>query len=125
MTFDAAPGYLSADDCRLADLIDLVSRKTDLADYPYASTVEQNVLIYDGVRPRKQLAPPPCRPQVETELARAPLHGPGIVVLAGAFDDPWVIDRATWQFEAIIAAPRGGGGAGGGQLRGARAQRAG
>ena len=50
MTFDAAPGYLSADDCRLADLIDLVSQKTDLADYPYASTVEQNVLIYDGAR---------------------------------------------------------------------------
>ncbi len=32
MTYDAAPGYLSADDCRLADLIDLVSQKTDLAD---------------------------------------------------------------------------------------------
>src|ERR1700745_1786920 len=111
MTFDAAPGYLSADDCRLADLIDLVSRKTDLADYPHASTVEQKVLIYDGVRLRKQLSRPACRPQVETELARALLGGPGIVVLAGAFDDPWVIDRATWQFEAIIAAQRAGGGA--------------
>jgi phytanoyl-CoA dioxygenase PhyH len=110
MTFDAAPGYLSADDCRLADLIDLVNRKTDLADYPHASTVEQNVLIYDGARLRKQLSRPACRPQVETELARALLDGPGIVVLAGAFDDPWVIDRATWQFEAIIAAQRAGGG---------------
>jgi ectoine hydroxylase-related dioxygenase (phytanoyl-CoA dioxygenase family) len=113
MTFDAAPGYLSADDCRLADLIDLVSRKTDLADYPYASTVEQNVLIYDGGRLRKQLSRPACRPWVETELARALLDGPGIVVLAGAFDDPWVIDRATWQFEAIIAAQRAAGGAAG------------
>src|SRR5689334_10964824 len=111
MTFDAAPGYLSADDCRLADLIDLVSRKTDLADYPHASTVEQNVLIYDGVRLRKQLSRPACRPRVEAELANALLHGPGIVVLASAFDDPWVIDRATWQFEAIIAAERAGGGA--------------
>ena len=111
MTFDAAPGYLSADDCRLADLIDLVSRKTDLADYPHASTVEQNVLIYDGARLRKQLSRPACLPQVETELARALLDGPGIVVLTGAFDDPWVIDRATWQFEAIIAAQRASGGA--------------
>jgi hypothetical protein len=58
MTFDAAPGYLSADDCRLADLIDLVSRKTDLADYPYASGVEQNVLIYGGARLRQQLSRP-------------------------------------------------------------------
>src|SRR5204862_478378 len=88
-------------------------RKTDLADYPYASTVEQNVLIYDGARLRKQLSRPACRPPVENELARALLDGPGIVVLTGAFDDPWVIDRATWQFEAIIAAQRAAGGAAG------------
>src|SRR5437773_11105488 len=113
MTFDAAPGYLSADDCRLADLIDLVSRKTDLADYPYASAVEQNVLIYDGARLRKQLSRPACRPRVEAELARALLDGPGIVVLAGAFDDPWGIDRATWPFEAIIAAQPAAGSAAG------------
>ena len=56
MTSDAAPGYLSADDCRLADLIDLVSQKTDLADYPYAATVDQNVLIYDGARLRTELS---------------------------------------------------------------------
>ena len=113
MTLDAAPGYLSADDCRLADLIDLVSQKTDLADYPYASTVDQNMLIYDGARLRTELSRPACRPRVEAELARALLDGPGIVVLAGAFDDPWVIDRATRQFEAIIAAQRAAGGAAG------------
>ena len=113
MTLDAAPGYLSAEDCRLADLIDLVSQKTDLADYPHASTVDQNVLIYDGARLRTELSRPACRPRVEAELARALLDGPGIVVLAGAFDDPWVIDRATRQFEAIIAARRAEGGAAG------------
>jgi hypothetical protein len=37
MTFDADHGYLTADGCRLAGLIDLVNQKTDLADYPYAS----------------------------------------------------------------------------------------
>jgi len=113
MTSDAAPGYLSADDCRLADLIDLVSQKTDLADYPYAAAVEQNMLIYDGARLRKELSGPAGRLRVEAELARALLGGPGIVVLAGAFDDPWVIDRATRQFEAIIAAQRAAGGAAG------------
>jgi hypothetical protein len=35
MTLDAAPGCLSA-------------------DYPYASTVEQNVLIHDGARLRQE-----------------------------------------------------------------------
>lgn len=113
MTFDAAPAYLSAGDCRLADLIDLVSQKTDLADYPYALAAEQNVLIYDGARLRKELSRPASRPSAEGELARALLDGPGIVVLAGAFDDPWVIDRATWQFEAIIAAQRAAGGTAG------------
>jgi phytanoyl-CoA dioxygenase PhyH len=111
MTSDAAPGYLSADDCRLGDLIDLVSQKTDLADYPYAAAVEQNMLIYDGARLRKELSGPAARLRVEAELARALLDGPGIVVLAGAFDDPWVVDRATRQFEAIIAAQRAAGGA--------------
>ena len=113
MTLDAAPVHLSAGDCRLADLIDLVNQKTDLADYPYAHAAEQNVLIYDGARLRKELSRPVSRPRVEAELARALLDGPGIVVLAGAFDDPWVIDRATWQFEAMIAAQRAAGGAAG------------
>ena len=110
MTSGAAPGYLSADDCRLADLIDLVSQKTDLAAYPHARAVEQNVLIYDGARLRAELSRPAGRPVVETELARALCDGPGIVVLARAFDDPWVIDQATRQFEAIIAAQRMAGG---------------
>jgi hypothetical protein len=88
LTFDTEPCYLSADDCRLADLIDLVSEKADLADYPYASAAEQNVLIYDGARLRTELSGPAGRPTVEAELARALLDGPGVVVLASAFDDP-------------------------------------
>jgi ectoine hydroxylase-related dioxygenase (phytanoyl-CoA dioxygenase family) len=103
-------GYLSAEDCRLADLIDLVSQKTDLAHYPYAHAVEQNVLIYDGARLRTELSRPARRPRVEAELASALLDGPGVLVLASAFDDPWVIDRATREFEAIIAAQRATGG---------------
>ena len=106
MTSDAAPGYLSAGDCRLDDFIDLVSQKTDLADYPYAVAVEQNMLIYDGARLRRELAAPAAGLRVEAELARALLDGPGIVVLAGAFDDLWVVDRVTRQFEALLAEQR-------------------
>ena len=120
MTFDAEYGYLSADDCRLADLIDLVNQKTDLADYPYASTVEANVLLYDGARLRAELSRPACRPRVEAELASALLDGPGIVVLAGAFGDPWVVDLATRQFEAIITAQRVAGGTVGDHFAAAR-----
>jgi hypothetical protein len=53
-----APGYLSEDDGRLADLIDLVSTKTDLDGYPHASEVEQNVLVYDSASVREELSRP-------------------------------------------------------------------
>jgi ectoine hydroxylase-related dioxygenase (phytanoyl-CoA dioxygenase family) len=105
-----AAGYLSEDDGRLADLIDLVSTKTDLDGYPHASEVEQNVLVYDSASVRAELSRPAGRTAVEAELARALHDGPGIVVLTGAFADRSVIGRATDEFEAIIAGQRAAGG---------------
>jgi ectoine hydroxylase-related dioxygenase (phytanoyl-CoA dioxygenase family) len=95
--------------CQLADLIDLVSAKTDPADYPHAGAVEQNVLFYDGARLRAMLPDAATRARVEAELARALADGPGIVVLAGAFGDMSVVDRATREFEEIIAAQHSAG----------------
>jgi len=103
------PGYLSEADGRLADLIDLVSTKTDLDGYPHARQVEQNVLVYDSARVRQELSRPAARRRVEAELARALHDGPGIVVFSGAFDDP-ATGRATREFEAIIAAQQAAGG---------------
>jgi ectoine hydroxylase-related dioxygenase (phytanoyl-CoA dioxygenase family) len=108
-----APGYLAEDDCRLTDFIDVVGEKTDLAGYPHADAVERGVLIYDSARLRKEIAGPEGRRDAEAELARALNDGPGIVVFTGAFDDLGVVDRATEQFEAIIAGQRAAGGAAG------------
>ena len=77
MTFDATPVYLSAGDCRLADLIDLVSQKTDLADYPCACAAEQNVLVYDGARLRTELSRPAARPRVRRRAGPRPARRPG------------------------------------------------
>jgi ectoine hydroxylase-related dioxygenase (phytanoyl-CoA dioxygenase family) len=107
------PGYLAEDDCRLADLIEVVREQTDPADYPHADAVERGVLIYDSGRLRKEISGAQGRRDVEAELARALNDGPGIVVLKGAFGDLGVVDRATEQFEAIIAAQRAAGGAAG------------
>ncbi len=96
-------GYLTAEDCRLADLVEVVSRKTDLADYPRADALEQGALVYDGAALRDS----PGR--AEAELARALSEGPGIVVIAGAFGDLCVVDRATREFEEIIAAQHAAG----------------
>jgi ectoine hydroxylase-related dioxygenase (phytanoyl-CoA dioxygenase family) len=107
------PVYLAEDDCRLADLVEWVSEKTDVADYPHASAVEQNVLIYDSARLREELSRPAERRRVEAELVRALHDGPGIVVFTGAFEDLSVVDRATQQFEAIIAGQHAAGSAAG------------
>jgi ectoine hydroxylase-related dioxygenase (phytanoyl-CoA dioxygenase family) len=108
-----APGYLAEDDCRLADLIEVVREQTDLADYPHAGAVERGVLIYDSGRLREEISGAEGRREIEAELARALNDGPGIVVFAGAFGDLSVVDRATEQFEAIIADQRAAGGAAG------------
>jgi ectoine hydroxylase-related dioxygenase (phytanoyl-CoA dioxygenase family) len=106
-------GYLATEDCCVADLIEVVSDKTDLAEYPLASAVEQNVLVYDSTRLRQELAYPARRRRVQAELVRALHDGPGIVAFAGAFADLSVVDRATWQFEAIIADQYAAGAVGG------------
>ena len=104
---------LVEDDCRLADLVDIVAEETDLADYPHASAVEQNVLIYDSERLRGAIKGEPSRAAVEAELVRALHDGPGIVLFAGAFPDVSVVDRATAAFETIIAEQRSSGAAAG------------
>jgi ectoine hydroxylase-related dioxygenase (phytanoyl-CoA dioxygenase family) len=100
-------------DIRLADLVDLAGTKTELGDYPQASAVDQNMLVYDGGRLRDALADPAGRRRIQAEWVRALHDGPGLVVLAGAFGDGSVIDAATREFEAIIAGQRAAGGAAG------------
>jgi ectoine hydroxylase-related dioxygenase (phytanoyl-CoA dioxygenase family) len=105
--------YLTEDGCQLTDLIDVVSAKTDPADYPHADSVEQEVLIYDSARLTAAAAEPAGRQEVAAELSRALRDGPGVVVFGSAFSDLSVVDRASEQFTAIIAGQRAAGGAGG------------
>ncbi|MDN5932633.1 MAG: phytanoyl-CoA dioxygenase family protein [Pseudonocardia sp.] len=77
----------------LDDLLAVLADRTDPADYPHAAAVEQEVLVYDpdGVR-----AAPPA------ELVRAFADGPGVLVVRGALDRA-TVDRATTEFDAMIA----------------------
>ena len=93
-------GWFTPGDARLDDFRDVVEQTTDLADYPTAESVTANVLRYGPELPERA-ATPAGRREVQAELARALLEGPGIVVLAGAFD-PEVVDRASEVFRAII-----------------------
>jgi ectoine hydroxylase-related dioxygenase (phytanoyl-CoA dioxygenase family) len=94
---------LTESDCDLADFASVVSQTTDLADYPHAAEVQQNVLLFDAAALRAAVAAGEGD-TVEAELVRALTDGPGVVVLRGAFDDLDVVDRATATFDRIIDA---------------------
>ncbi len=83
----------------LDDLLAVVADRTDPADYPHAAGVEQEVLVYDAAGLRA--APP-------EELVRALAEGPGVLVVRGALDRA-VVDRATVEFDAMVAEQRAAG----------------
>jgi ectoine hydroxylase-related dioxygenase (phytanoyl-CoA dioxygenase family) len=89
---------------RLEDFRAVCEQKTELADYPHAADVVDNVLIYPGTLDNTA--------QIRAELTRALLDGPGIVVFTSAFA-PAVVDRATAVFADLIAEQKAAGVAGG------------
>ena len=107
MTMKPSEGWYFPESCSVADFRQVVETSTDLADYPWADDVTQNVLIY-GQRISPGLGNPGTRREIQAELAQALLAGPGIVVFTQAFD-PAVVDRATTAFEALIAAQKASG----------------
>ncbi|MDQ1066019.1 phytanoyl-CoA dioxygenase family protein [Streptomyces canus] len=90
--------WLSEQDCDLDSFRALVERTADPADYPHATTVERNVLLYDAERVRGAKDPR----EVQEELVRALTDGPGVVVFQGAFPDHAVVDRFTEVFDSLI-----------------------
>jgi ectoine hydroxylase-related dioxygenase (phytanoyl-CoA dioxygenase family) len=105
--------WLAADRCHLEDFRALVERKTDAADYPYASEVASNILVYDSVAVRRAAASPDTRKALLAEWVEAMTDGPGVVVFRKAFADMACIDAASECFRAMIAEQhannRGGG----------------
>jgi ectoine hydroxylase-related dioxygenase (phytanoyl-CoA dioxygenase family) len=98
--------WLSAERCHLEDFAALVERSTNLADYPFASEVKANVLVYEGDAVRKAAASPESRQALLAEWVEAMTDGPGIVVFRGAFADHSVVDAATAHFSAMIEEQR-------------------
>ena len=104
------PARYAESDCRVADFAALVDQSTDLADYPHATDVQRNVLIYDAATLRDTIQSVQGRQAVEAELALALTDGPGVVAFKGAFGDPAVVDRATEAFDRIIDVEKAAGG---------------
>jgi ectoine hydroxylase-related dioxygenase (phytanoyl-CoA dioxygenase family) len=90
-----------------------VETPTDPLQYPYASAVEQNALVYDCNTLRPLISSPDTRRAVQAELAHAFLEGPGVVAFHGAYEDTSIIDRATEIFTSMIDEQRASGQASG------------
>ena len=109
-TASAARARLTPADVRLDDFRAVVEQTTDLAAFPHADRVEQNVLVYAADGLRAATASEVGRDAVSAELVRALTDGPGVVVFEGAFPEPAVVDRVTAVFDAIIADEEAAGG---------------
>ncbi|MEM6529681.1 MAG: phytanoyl-CoA dioxygenase family protein, partial [Chloroflexota bacterium] len=107
--FSSTTAYYTEDHINLDDFIALCSQTTELAAYPLASSVEQNILIYEGSRIRKALTESPQA--VRAELVKALKDGPGVLVIKAAYEDLSVIDRSTALFREIVNEEKSGNGA--------------
>ncbi|MBE1549173.1 ectoine hydroxylase-related dioxygenase (phytanoyl-CoA dioxygenase family) [Mycobacterium sp. OAS707] len=99
--------WIDEADLRLDDFRAQVLRITDRAEYPMATDVRSNVLVYSASTVANA-----DRRALQSELIRALADGPGVVVFEGAFDAE-VVDRTSDAFFAIIEAQRAAGTAAG------------
>lgn len=100
--------WLSAADCRLEDLLEILDTETVLADYPHATAIEQGVVIYSASTLRADIAAGE-QAAIEAELCHAWTEGPGIVVIQGALERE-VLDRVSAAYEQIVAEEKAAGG---------------
>ncbi|MEX3008709.1 phytanoyl-CoA dioxygenase family protein [Hoeflea sp. TYP-13] len=84
----------------------LVGQTAQKDDWPFASAVVNNVLIYDGDAVRKLAQSPENRLELMAEWVEVFLSGPGVIVIRHAIQDKSVIDEASATFEAIITEQR-------------------
>ena len=82
--------------------IEQVSQQTQLKDWPLASAVEQNLLVYEGDAVRQASIEPEARQALMLEWARVLQTGPGIIAIKNAMPDESVIDSASNVFTNII-----------------------
>jgi ectoine hydroxylase-related dioxygenase (phytanoyl-CoA dioxygenase family) len=84
----------------------IVERSVIRADYPFASDVMSNVLVYDGLEVRSAAASPETREEIMAEWVEALADGPGVIAIRNAFAETGAIDAANAHFWEIIEEER-------------------
>ncbi|MHC1478689.1 phytanoyl-CoA dioxygenase family protein [Frateuria aurantia] len=95
--------WFNEQDCSLSEFAAQLGLGAADADLRFASTIAQQVPIYDCSRLDGMLEDPDQRRRLLGEWVEVLLHGAGVLVLRHACTDLRVIDQATDLFEAIIA----------------------
>ncbi len=103
------PAFFGAASLDLDAFRRLCDRKVDPADYPHAAEVRHDIPIYDGGDARALLASADGVVSLRSEWCTALRDGPGVIAIAGAFDDVAPVDRSTDVFRAIVADERAAG----------------
>jgi len=101
-TAQADKNWVSVDAGNLDTFVAQVSQQTRLADWPLASAVEQNLLVYAGDDVRKASQDQACRSAMMFEWAKALSTGPGIIAIQNAMPDHDDIDVVNALFTNII-----------------------
>lgn len=85
-----------------------ISQQTLASDWPLASEVVKNLLVYQGSNVRAVAQDSTARWELMAEWAEALERGPGAIVIRDAVETD-VVDEATNLFEHMIAEGAGGG----------------
>ena len=107
------PFWLSPQDCELQEFVDIVSRRTALADYPHAAAVQENIPVYDCEALRELAANPDALRALQAEWGQALADGPGVIVLKRAVADLATLDQVSGVFRQLIAEQHASGQEGG------------
>ncbi|PHH73277.1 hypothetical protein CDD80_3921 [Ophiocordyceps camponoti-rufipedis] len=79
----------------------LCSRTTNPREYPLATTIQDNIPIYN--LPPFNTTNPSHLTALQNEWYRTLLHGPGALVIKALFPDPTLLNRVTKVFTDIIS----------------------
>lgn len=103
---------MSASEVDVDHVRHLIDAITPLDDYPHATTIIDEVVIYDMDALSGVIATHDGRRAVLAEFADVFSDGPGVLAIRGAVDRG-PLDRATGAFESVVQAEKEAGGAAG------------
>jgi len=93
--------WLKEIDCCIDDFRDVVEQHTNLSDFPLASAVVSNVLVYNAQA--ASTSDVDAQGALASEWAYALSEGPGVICIRGAFTSQLEdLDTVTASFEAMI-----------------------